>query len=130
MFENGVRPGCLETSGRLVESPSKEDIDDSFQAWISYLDDQQERLNETREEIEGGTASDTRIGRLEGEIKAVKETSERVRGLENFDRRLGRVLASSGYSVASTGCALDWGLVEVNEERLAGNLVSLYPRIL
>ncbi len=128
MFKNGLRPGCLKASEGLVESPSKEDIDESIQAWISYLHDQQERLNGTREKIEIGIASNARIRCLKGEINAVEETKEKVRGLENLDRQLGRVLASSGFKVASTGCGLDWGLVEVNEERVAGNLVSVHSR--
>lgn len=72
-------------------------------------------------------ANDARKGRLPHDIEAVKIATARVTELVELDRRLGCVLATSGFRVANSGCAVDWGLVEVDDERVAGNMVSLRP---
>ena len=125
MFESGLQPKRLKVSNNQVESPSKVDIENSIQAQIVFLRREQDRLNQTREMIESGLVSETRKDYLETEIEAVKIATERLSELKSFKLQLGYVIASSGFRVASASCAVDWGIVEVDEERVAGNLVSL-----
>ncbi len=57
-------------------------------------------------------------------IQKVKVATERVQELEDYEMELGKFLASSGFRTAESGCALDWGLIEVDEKRVEGNFVS------
>lgn len=120
MLDHGLDPINL----KLVDSPSEVDFRDTLQASISFRQGRLEIVNETKRLIENGLASAGRTRHLEKEIRNCENATKRVRELQNLDRQLGCVIASSGYRIAKTGCSLDWGLVEVSEERLAGNVVS------
>jgi len=107
-----------------MESPSEIDWRDTLEDRIKFRQGQLEIPNETRRQIEGGIASAKRIRRLERDQIRWEKAAKRVSQLQTLDRQLGRAVASSGLRVGQTRCSLDWGLVEVDKERLAGNLVS------
>lgn len=125
LYEYGLSPIDLEPSDFRMESPSEVDLRDTLEERIAFRQGQLDTLNETKRKIKNGTASASRTDRLGGDKINWKRAAEIVSNLETLDRHLGRVVASSGLRVGRTGCSLDWGLVEVGRERLAGNLVSL-----
>lgn len=124
MHDHGLSPINLEPSDFGVDSPSEVDLRDTLQASISFRQARLEIVNETKMLIENGLASAGRTRHLEKGIRNWENATKRVSELQSLDRRLGWVLASSGFRIAKTGCSLDWGLVEVSEERLAGNVVG------
>lgn len=77
--------------------------------------------------IQNGMASAVRKQGLGKESQVVKKAIARVAELKEFHLSFGRIFASSGFRIAATGCAVDWALVEVDEERIGGNVVSFDP---
>ncbi len=125
VYEHGLSPIDLVPSDFRMESPSEIDLRDTLKKRIEFRQDRLDILNETRRQIEDGLASASRTRRLEGDKINWKRAVKSVSQLQTLDRQLGRVVASSGLRRGPTRCSLDWGLVEVDKERLAGNLVSL-----
>ncbi len=87
----------------------------------------QDYRKETEEMIQNGMASAVRKQGLGKESQVVKKAIARVAELKEFHSHFGRIFASSGFRIAATGCAVDWALVEVDEERIGGNVVSFDP---
>jgi len=87
----------------------------------------QDYRKETEEMIQNGMASAVRKQGLGKESQVVKKAIARVAELKEFHLPFGRIFASSGFRIAATGCAVDWALVEVDEERIGGNVVSFDP---
>lgn len=125
VYEYELSPIDLEPSDFRMESPSEIDLRDTLEKRIEFRQNQLDILNETRRQIENGLASASRTRRLGGDKINWERAVKTVSNLQTLNRQLGRVVASSGLRVGRTRCSLDWGLVEVDKERLTGNLVSL-----
>lgn len=93
-------------------------------ARLEYLNYQQMNLRQMEKEQENGCMSAARERGLNTLIERVRVAAERVHELKGYEMKLGHVFASSGFRVAGSGCALDWGLIEVEEERVGANVVS------
>lgn len=70
-------------------------------------------------------ASKAQIRQLNRKIERLAVTTAEVDRIRCFDLNFGRVFASSGFRVAKRGCAVDWALIEVDESRVARNIVSV-----
>lgn len=75
-------------------------------------------------EKENGCMSAARERGLNTLIERVRIAAERVHEPEGYQVEIGHVFASSGFRVAGSDCAIDWGLIEVNEKRVGTNIVS------
>lgn len=76
--------------------------------------------------VENGSPSRQQQKNYNGRLKEIHDMENRINTCKNINEQgllLGRVLLASGYKKAGD-CALDWALVEVNSERVGGNLVS------
>ena len=127
--QNGVRPAGWTARDVVVLSPSPMDLSDGIQHKLRYQRSCEAAVQETKEKIESGMANERRKQLLGRQIEDMENATAESRRLVEFKSHLGRVFASSGYRIADKGCALDWGLVEVDEDegRAAGNLVSPRP---
>lgn len=99
-------------------------MEDTKKLRFQYLDNQQEALRQVEKEKQNGSMSAARERGLNTLIERVRIATESVREFEDYEMDLGHVFASSGFRVAGSGCALDWGLIEVNEKRVGTNIVS------
>lgn len=125
--ERGFRPQHLQAPERLVLSPSEEDMEETVRTRLHFQQVTQKRVRQMEEDKENGLWSEARERGLQTQIETLRIATESVRELEGFDNRLGHILASSGFRVAGSGCVMDWGLIEVDEARVAGNIVSPPP---
>ena len=108
---------------RLVLSPSEEDMRDTRKARLRFQEAARKTLNQSEASIANTYTSSARERGLQTQIEVLMDATESVR-IENFQMKLGHVLATSGFRVAKSGCAVDWELIEVDENRVAGDFVS------
>lgn len=99
-------------------------MEETTRTRFETLNDRQNQLREMERQKEDGCASVALERRLEIQKQMVRIATDRVHELEGYDMELGYIFASSEFRVGESGCAMDWGLVEVDEKRIAGNLVS------
>lgn len=107
----------------LIEQPSLSDYSKAQEELQVQLTDVERRLHQYQEKLEiGMDSASVRQG-----LKSTQETQAEYKRLLSdrriFNRDFGHVWATSGYRVADRGCALDWGLVHVNENRKGLNKV-------
>lgn len=108
----------------IVEQPSAA----RHQAAIKTLEDQVATYQKTVVEYEERSSMGVLSGSGELGLKKARDalisTKALLSTLRNFDRRFGHVWVTSGYDVAVRGCALDWGLVRIDEPRAGTNEVN------
>jgi hypothetical protein len=76
---------------------------------------------------EAGLASSTTLNALP--IRKARLAEEKAAVLEaTFNRQFGKAFATSGYRRAPRGCCLDWGLIEVDMDRIGQNKVRCLYR--
>lgn len=111
-----------------VESPGLLDHQKS-------VDTDQERLNTiqvkkaehiSKMELLGDQVPENRKRGLERLNEQEEAFLNRVKLAMATRRDIGTVFATSGYRVSSTNCRLDWGLVELHEDRIGRNKVRKY----
>lgn len=107
----------------LVDQPSLGEHTAALERLRLNVDDYQERIKKTEEERDAGYSSSklkVKLARLQEAVSIMRETYLIA---QSFDRVFGHIFATSGYIGASTGCALDWGLIVVQSSRLGQNIV-------
>lgn len=67
--------------------------------------------------------SNAKIKKLERRETEKVLLLEKISNMRKFNRHFGTVLATSGHSVAKEGHSLDWGLIQVKEDRMGSNKV-------
>lgn len=83
------------------------------------------RQRKLETEIEAGMVTDRRMEGLRRCKEQMRLLEVTLRDLEEWNVDFAKVLASSGYRLADTGCNLDWALLEIQTERIGQNSVRL-----
>ncbi len=122
-YHKGVVVDNENNDTMLVDQPSLGDHTAALERSKLNIDDYQERIKKTEEERDAGYSSSklkVKLARLQEAVSIMRETYLIA---QSFDRVFGHIFATSGYIHASTGCALDWGLIAVQTSRLGQNTV-------
>lgn len=112
-----------------VQQPSTADHHTACKALTSQLAGTDARIARHEKNLEMGMES--AAGRRGLEVaRGRRETYQRLQAeIDSLDCNLGHVWATSGYRTAAAGCAIDWGLVRVDERREGYNEVKFTPHI-
>lgn len=85
------------------------------------------KIEQIREiEMLDDQVSENRKGGLENVIEMEEIFLNRIRLAKDARREIGTVFASSGYRVSESNYRLDWGLVELYEDRIGYNKVRFH----
>lgn len=119
---NAIHPKDWRATHIIIQSPSMPDQEEEIQTWSELKTKAENFLNETREAMEIGMASETRMQHLPIQTDRLALANAQLKKMKSHD--LGHVFASSGFKIAKRGCALDWALIEVDDPSTVNNVVS------
>lgn len=106
-----------------IEQPAAKDFEEDLERLSSVIASQQAHIEGLEAQIEAGWVTESRIQGLEVMRRRAAGLAAMQATKASFDRSFGSIFGTSGYRTASKGCALDWGIVQVDSRRLGPNEV-------
>lgn len=113
-----------------VQQPSAADHEAARRTLKDQLAETDVTIATHEKEIEMGMQSRLHLRGLETARRRHQTYQRLLAEIDAFECGLGHVWATSGYRVAAFGCAVDWGLVQMDEKRVGSNEVKPTPHII
>lgn len=123
--EGKVHPAVTKPDRGLgIQQPSLMDYIEAKEWLKETLKTFNKRKTRIEEELAIGMTSRSKEQSLETTNNTIAIYMAMEAEMSNFNSYLGHVWATSGYKIAESKCALDWGLVCMDQARVGSNTVS------
>ena len=108
---------------RTISSPSNQDYIDTINALKGFITGTTTKIHEIDDVLESHRTNEQKR-ELMHLANYNRQYNSLLESYHKIPRKFGRIFATSGNFAHSSGCILDWALVEVDPERKGENTVS------